>query len=320
LITGRNIINENTKTLVGNKYLLVVIDKAGNALLMNGDINIKTVNPIVLSSNEMKFDVANEKLIINEVTVDLKKISGSTNQYVEFIPQEEEETNNNNNNNTNNTNVAGGAGGTGGNAGTTTTPQKLQVPYAKRVSLRGVTSELTSLVVEYFVTDLENEYTSVFLMLSDPSGTSQKILLNKDDTQYIINGLKPSTEYTVSLNYGYYDKTTITNDYREETSDVIKLATKSMDIKLNIERLTASKIYFNLKLDSKYVLERGKVAIYINNDKYAEKDIDIISSSSTNGWSSDFDIIKGDTYTIKIIDAYYAGTKVDITTQAKIVE
>jgi hypothetical protein len=298
---------------------LVVIDKAGNALLMNGDINIKTVNPIVLSSNEMKFDVANEKLIISEVTVDLKKISGSTNQYVEFIPQEEEE-NNNNNNNANNTNLAGGAGGTGGNAGTATTPQKLQVPYAKRVSLRGITSELTSLIVDYFVTDLENEYTSVFLMITDPSGTSQKILLNKDDTQYIINGLKPSTEYTVSLNYGYYDKTTITNDYREETADVIKLATRSMDIKLNIERLTVSKIYFNLKLDSKYILERGKIAIYIDDNKYSEKDIDIVSSSGINGWSSDFDIIKGNTYTVKILDAYYGGIKVDITTQAKIVE
>lgn len=291
---------------------------------MNGDINIKTVNPIVLSSNEMKFDVANEKLIINEVTVDLKKISGSTNQYVEFIPQEEEETDTNNTNNVNNTNnntnAAGGAGGAGGNAGTATTPAKAPVPYAKRVTLRGVTSELTSLIVDYFVTDLENEYTSVFLMISDPSGTSQKILLNKDDTQYIINGLKPSTEYAVSLNYSYYDKTTITKDYREEVADIIKLATKSMDIKLNIDRLTTSKIYFNLKLDNKYVLERGKVAIYIDDNKYAEKDIDIMLSSSTNGWSSDFDIISGQTYSIKIIDAYYSGVKVDLTTQAKIVE
>ena len=77
-----NEIYDAEKTIFAKKYLMVYIDKQGNASILNDSINLKTINPIVLNFGEYKFDVANEKLIIGNQEIDLKLINGSTNEYV----------------------------------------------------------------------------------------------------------------------------------------------------------------------------------------------------------------------------------------------
>lgn len=88
LIAARNITND-TGSLSTQSYLIIIIDKLGNALLLNNKINAKTINEMIISTDDFKFDVANEILTYNDENINLKKIIGSTNEYVK---REEENT------------------------------------------------------------------------------------------------------------------------------------------------------------------------------------------------------------------------------------
>ncbi len=111
LITANKIYND-TKTLNTKYYLMVIIDKAGNAFLLNNEINSRVINPMIIKTDTYEFDVANEKLKYQEKEIDLKKVLGSTNLYKENTEQKdiakEDNTSNQtiieNNNTTNNTN------------------------------------------------------------------------------------------------------------------------------------------------------------------------------------------------------------------------
>ena len=78
LIIYKEIMDEN-KTVYAKNYLMVDIDKQGNASLLNDTINVKTINPSKLSFDNYVFDVANEKLMYKESVIDLKQVIGSTN-------------------------------------------------------------------------------------------------------------------------------------------------------------------------------------------------------------------------------------------------
>lgn len=65
----------------GKGYVLVDLDKAGNAFLRNDKVNFKVVAPVVLTNGPQTFDVANEMLSVGKVKTNLKKINGSTNEY-----------------------------------------------------------------------------------------------------------------------------------------------------------------------------------------------------------------------------------------------
>ena len=64
-----------------SNYLLVELDKLGNAKLSNNKINLKTISPTTLVTSKYTFDIANEILNFGQYDIDLKKIIGSTNQY-----------------------------------------------------------------------------------------------------------------------------------------------------------------------------------------------------------------------------------------------
>ena len=80
LIISNEIYNES-KTIYAKKYLIVYIDKQGNASILNDAINIKTINPLKLTFGTFTFDIANERLINGQTNIDLKLIDGSTNEY-----------------------------------------------------------------------------------------------------------------------------------------------------------------------------------------------------------------------------------------------
>ena len=91
LIISNNIKND-TETISTKRYLLIILDKAGNTLLLNNAINAKTINPMKLVTPSFTLDVANEKLTFNDnEDIDLTQILGTTNQYEESIQMADNE-------------------------------------------------------------------------------------------------------------------------------------------------------------------------------------------------------------------------------------
>lgn len=82
LVVG-NVIYDEEGLINTKDYLYVTIDKVGNAILQNTELNTKTLRPIVLHCDGMVFDVANESLTCDDYFVNLKNINGSTNEYTE---------------------------------------------------------------------------------------------------------------------------------------------------------------------------------------------------------------------------------------------
>lgn len=109
-------------------YLYIVMDKAGNALLLNDTMCVKTINATVLDMGDCTFDIANEILTMGMQDIDCKKIIGTTNEYdpdsdVTLLRQKAAEkaakgqTNNPEEVVLDLSGGDGGTGGTGGNGG-----------------------------------------------------------------------------------------------------------------------------------------------------------------------------------------------------------
>lgn len=82
LIVDRT-IEADTSSMVTSNYLMVNLDKSGNATLLNDKVSFKTITPTKLRTSSYVFDIANEKLNFGGEDIDLKKIIGSTNEYDE---------------------------------------------------------------------------------------------------------------------------------------------------------------------------------------------------------------------------------------------
>lgn len=149
LIVSEKISNEN-ETINAENYLIVILDKSGNTQLINDKMDIKTINALVLKTDIFTFDVANERLIYEETKIDLKKIIGSTNEYVEKEKPEgtgeegenEEEGNEGENQEEENTETPKTVIG-GGNA-TSTTSNSVNVGGATSINIGNGMNQLTN--------------------------------------------------------------------------------------------------------------------------------------------------------------------------------
>jgi hypothetical protein len=84
LITGETITSSDGNLATAG-YLYIVMDKMGNALLLNNKVNVKSLEPMVLKSSQLVFDIAAEELAYGKNSINLKAINGSTNEYSEAI-------------------------------------------------------------------------------------------------------------------------------------------------------------------------------------------------------------------------------------------
>ena len=81
----------STSGLNTDEYLIIELDKQGNATLANHEMYEKTINPMVIKGSLYDFDVVHEKLILTDREIDLKNIIGSSNEYQDPVEEEEEE-------------------------------------------------------------------------------------------------------------------------------------------------------------------------------------------------------------------------------------
>ncbi|MFI3238512.1 MAG: hypothetical protein R3Y47_10885 [Lachnospiraceae bacterium] len=119
-------ISDSENLISTSGYVYIVIDKSGNALLLNDSINVKTINATSITNTDMTFDIALEQLIIGANTIDCKQIIGSTNEYDESTDatlirasaEERIENGITNNPDIITLDLSGGDGGNGGDGGT----------------------------------------------------------------------------------------------------------------------------------------------------------------------------------------------------------
>ncbi len=335
LIIASEIV-DTTGTLNTENYLIVTIDRSGNTLLQNHEVNTKIINPMTIITDSFEFDIANEKLIYSDGEIDLKKIIGSTNEYIEKVDvvegtnteeenDESEQTgqsvvnnnsNNYNNNNSNNTDINinngnsnnnGNTGGTGTNSGNQNFDS--QTPVAKSISLRGSSSTSSTITVDYSIIDVENMYQTVYLVLSGDKNDT--ISLDKNQTSYTITGLNPNKEYTVSLNSKEIKEN---GTVKENIEDVIVIRTKDDSSSVTIDKVGVNNITGTLKIDQKYIYQSANIVMILDKGTESERtykqQVNISQAASYNGWVYTFDREVCSTIEVRLEDVYYSGTKI----------
>ena len=382
LIVAKNIIN-NTGSLSTQNYLMIIIDKLGNALLLNNEINAKTINEMVISTDEFSFDVANESLVYNNENIDLKKIIGSTNEHIKQEQEKENTTNEQNtttteiakteeqketttssnkkenvainkknqgssttvvqqntNNNVNNEN--NGNGGKQDNSWTGSLNEWIQKVASgfqsiyngnsgkkddkelnKSISLNKLSAGTTYMDIDYKVTDPEGKYNVVYAIVSD-GAKSYNIALDKNGTTYRIEGLTPSTNYSVQIGYKviYAD-----SRVEEQVEDTLMIRTKTPSENLAITRVSGTEVYYNLNLDSNFVYDTGaKLVMYLNDNKYTETELtsEQLEKAAAIGYIGKFAMpkeykMKNSTIKIKLENTKFSGLDVESNLATKIV-
>ena len=190
---------------------------------------------VIGSTNEYVPKVNNDNTIVD---VDMKdfvtkynKLVSSFKQYTDntilSVGSNQQITNNNNfvvNNGSNNSNSGNKVNNT--------------LNIMKKVSLRGFISYPSYIDVTYIVSDIEDKYQAVYLLVTgviDGVQTTEKIILDKYATTYRINHLSPKHEYSISLGYVERIKGIDGNYNAQDTiEDVINVRTIKGDVSLSI--------------------------------------------------------------------------------------
>lgn len=301
-------IADDKKEIIGSSYLYIILDKQGNALLLNDELNLKTLNSVILTSDSFKFDVAKEILTFNKEEMDLKKLIGSTNEYVEkeitTKPKEKDKID---------------------NIPQITLPVNKHEPrdskkinYQKMVSLNNTSPSITFIDVSYTVIDPANTFQSVYLLINN-NETTNKIELNKEENKYRILNLEPNHEYKISLGYSFIDEEN-ENNFIERIDDIIKVRTNKPKYEIEFTKITFDRVYFNLKIDPLYKLESGVLALYSDNTKLRSISINPNRAATSSGWESYIEITNlGYEVILALEDAVYNGMPVNYETTAKFI-
>ena len=303
---------------------------------------------MTLTFDDYTFDIANEKLLIKEAVIDLKQVIGSTNEYVakvagtetninvdlkDFVNKynnlvnsfqqyadnnvlnvgsNQQITNNNviiNNNNSNNSN----SGNKVNNS----------LNIMKKVSLRGAISYPSYIDVTYMVSDIEDKYQAVYLLVTgviDDVQTTEKIILDKYASTYRINGLSPKHEYSISL--GYVERVKgLDGNYvaQDAIEDVINVRTTKSNVLLQIEKISKGHVYFNVKMSNHYALESGKISLYADGVYLSSVNIDTIEALKVNGFSSKIPLADGTIMELRLENSIYSGKEVDLNVKKKFI-
>ncbi len=355
LLVAKDIKN-NTGSLLTHNYLIVIIDKLGNSLLLNNEINIKTIKEMIISTNDFEFDVANESLKFNNKDIDLKKIIGSTNEYLK--PEEKDEDENQivvaegdtniTNNNSNSTTII--ENGNSGNSGDTSwvdvlndwignISESFNKLYNKNketseedyklnrsIALNSINAGATFIDINYSVDDPENRFNVVYATISD-NLNSYNISLDKSSTTYRLTNLKPNTDYIVKLGYKIINSDATSKSIIE---DEMSTRTTSPSESLQITKVSLDKIYYTLKLDSSYIYDEGaQLVVYVDDNRNNALSIDLsgedLEKAASSGYSGNFEIPSeykekfGSNISMTLENTRYNGIQVGTDVKAKII-
>ena len=283
LLVDRKIFSDD-RSIETDNYILVELDKMGNAKLSNNKLNLKTITPTKLVTSKYVFDIANETLKYNKLDIDLKKIIGSSNQYKEEEKTEKKEddagngggggNNDFNNETANETEVINGKE----NEGDATTIEELK-SKVKMTSIVLFREGLTQIDVDYVVYDPYNEYKTVYVEVEKP-GKVEKIYLSKNDTHLTIDKLLPNTSY--KLNFIYTTADSETGEIKENKFEEVMAKTNMPVYVGNVTKVSTylHKLTYTVKLQSGYTIDTVNVDVKFYYQELDESD-NIVTKQAT---------------------------------------
>lgn len=326
------VIKTENGSLNTKNYLIVELDKMGNATLINNEVNLKTFEPITIITSNFTFDIANEQLTISNQIIDLKKIIGSTNQYVnpEDKPSEGEDDNSSDNNNQGNTggNNGGNTGEDGNNEGQTggnnnDNDENIDdiIDKTKTTSIISVNPSVGNISIDYVIYDPLNEYESVFVEVRDNNNTLVSIgYFDKMNTNFIITGLKANITYNLTFKYVYYREGVRV----EEKFDEASVTVGKPNISLRVDKVTSKAIYYTVLLDKDYSLDTLTVNLVSDLEGGGKVEYSntfdsntLANKESVSGSFSYSDI--GQFATLYINNVKFSGYPIDIEAKYKVV-
>ena len=225
----------------------------------------------------------------------------------------------------------GGLGGDGGSGGDGGEGSDASISALKWVELTGVTAGIGSIDVNYFVSDVTDDYVAVYLLVDhkdkDGKKIQDKVFLNKTSTQYTIPNCTPATDYTVTLCYdAYYSTGGVVDDAPTSVKqDTVKVKTGDNLGTIAVQKLKGDSISFDIKLNSQYLISAGSVALYKGNTKLGSYALDsgIIKDAAKDSvrGTITFDKSKvsdGDRLYLKYEDVVYNGAPFTISQQESV--
>lgn len=298
-------------------FLMIDLDKVGNATLTNHKVNLKTFSETTIVTSNYTFDIANEILTYGSDKIDLKKIIGSSNTYTKEDLVPEENTNGNGNSNTNsgitnvtennttngNNNSQGETAGDNDNRNNTVIEEVKKA--TKRTSVISVTSTVNKITVDYVIYDPKKEYTSVYMEVKkEGSSEIDTIYLNSSATTYeLANGIFPNTNYELTFKYSYIDEY---NNLHSDTFDKVNITTKKPSISLKVTRISFNEIYYLITTDSGYPLTSATLTVLVNGKESSSSEITL--NGNTTGNVSISNISENDAIELKLTDVKSNGT------------
>ena len=343
-------IKNDDDTIYAEKFLIVFLDKQGNASFLNDVINVKTINPTNVLFGEYNFDVAREKMVVGDIEVDLKAIFGSTNEYLDSTEEEENEQSNILKDNLESLADAYNdlvmdfskyAGSVNANIGATNVVSNTIVINAaawgssrndsmnnlvistRRADIRGVVAGPNYIDVGYTVTDPNNVYQAVYLLVTgevDGEMITQKILLDKYNISHRISGLTFKSEYNISL--GCIE--VVKDDEGKDTLidgivDVVNVRTGGGSAEIDVYKVANGNVYYNFSLREGMAISEGVLVLYEDDEKVFSTQIDVERARSSDGMSGMFQIGEAAFYEIRLEGVVYNGYNVELNVNKKFV-
>lgn len=290
LIAAKNIKND-TGSLSTHNYLIIIVDKLGNALLLNNEINAKTINEMIISTDDFDFDVANEALMFENESINLKKIIGSTNEYVQTNKNEtnDEQVNNE-------VTVATGEedsqGGSSQSTTTTTDNKSTTIIQNGGNNNSGSGKQDTSWVdsLNKWIQDVASGFESIY------NGNSDKKEEGNLNRSVALNSLSADTTH-IDINYTVTDPENKYNVVYAKVSDGVNNYNISLDKNASTYRLTG------LNPNTNYLVDIGYKVVYA--DSTTEENVEDTMTVRTKAPIEKLEITKVS------IDKIYYNLKLD---------
>lgn len=273
------VIDKEIKTadslLSTTDFLLIDLDKVGNATFTNHKVNLKSFSNSIIVTSNYTFDVANEILSYGSQRIDLKKIIGSTNTYTKDELEPEENSGDATDNATLNDQNSGGENGegTGGSAQETLVVEEIK-KASKQTSVISVNTTVNKIMIDYVIYDPHSEYTSVYMEVQkDGSSSIDTIYLNAGSTSYdLTKNILPNTKYNLTFKYNYLDEN---NNVKEKTFDSMSVTTKKPKISLKVTKTSFNNVTYLITSDNSINLTSALLTVYVNGEQYSSNTISI---------------------------------------------